>query len=54
LNVSYNKLSDSDVLGEALLEMRKSLEHAKDLDEKRKIKKKTKPCLSNEGDCNFC
>jgi len=48
LNVSYNKLSDSDVLGEALLEMRKSLEHAKDLDEKRKLEE-DKARWANEG-----
>lgn len=48
LNVSYNKLSDSDVLGEALLEMRKSLEHAKDLDEKRKSEE-DKARWANEG-----
>lgn len=37
LNVSYNKLSDGDLLGEALLNMRKSLEHAKTQEDKRKI-----------------
>jgi methyl-accepting chemotaxis protein len=37
LSVSYSKLSDGDVLGDALLEMRKSLEWAKNLEEKRRI-----------------
>lgn len=37
LGVTYNKLSDGDLLGEALLNMRKSLEQAKIQEDKRKI-----------------
>ena len=37
LNVVYNKLSDGDLLGDALLNMRKSLDHAKVQEDKRKI-----------------
>lgn len=37
LNASYNKLSDGDLLGDALLNMRKSLEQAKTQEDKRKI-----------------
>ncbi len=37
LNVAYSKLSDGDMLGESLLNMRKSLEHAKIQEDKRKI-----------------
>ncbi len=37
LKVDFKKLSDSDVLGESLLEMRKSLIHAKEQEELRKL-----------------
>lgn len=37
LNVSYSKLSDGDLLGDALLNMRKSIEQAKVQEDKRKI-----------------
>lgn len=37
LNVAYSKLSDGDQLGESLLNMRKSLEQAKEQENKRKI-----------------
>lgn len=37
LNVSYSKLSEGDLLGEALLNMRKSLGNAKEQEGKRKI-----------------
>ncbi|HNV53306.1 MAG TPA: cache domain-containing protein, partial [Tenuifilaceae bacterium] len=48
LNASFNKLSENDVLGEALLEMRKSLEYAKELDDKRKLEEE-KERWANEG-----
>lgn len=37
LNVSYTKLSDKDLLGESLLNMRKSIEQAKIQEDKRKV-----------------
>jgi methyl-accepting chemotaxis protein len=37
LNVAYSKLSEGDLLGESLLNMRKSLEHAKIQEDKRKL-----------------
>jgi len=37
LTVEYHKLSEGDLLGEALLDMRKSLEHAKIQEDKRKL-----------------
>ncbi|RPH34332.1 MAG: PAS domain-containing protein [Bacteroidales bacterium] len=37
LNVAFSKLSDGDLLGESLLNMRKSLENAKEQEDKRKI-----------------
>jgi len=52
LNASYQKLSDNDVLGEALLEMRKSLEHAKKIDEERKLEE-NKNRWFNEGVAKF-
>lgn len=48
LNTSFSKLSENDVLGEALLEMRKSLEYAKELDDKRKSEEE-KDRWANEG-----
>ena len=37
LNVEYHKLSNEDILGDALLNMRKSLEHAKNQEDIRKL-----------------
>ncbi len=37
LNQKYSKLSDGDILGESLLDMQKSLQHAKELENLRKI-----------------
>ncbi len=52
LNVPFTKLSNDDVLGEALLEMRKSLEHANKIDEERKIEE-FKNRWYNEGVAKF-
>lgn len=52
LSVSYQKLSDDDVLGDALLEMRKSLIHAKQIDEERK-EEENKNKWYNEGVAKF-
>lgn len=52
MTASYSKLSDKDVLGEALLGMRKSLEHAKELDDKRKLEEE-KDRWANEGVAMF-
>lgn len=52
LNVQYNKLSDKDILGEALLDMRKSLEYAKKIDENRK-QEEEKNRWANEGIAKF-
>ncbi|MGE0076535.1 MAG: GAF domain-containing protein [Bacteroidales bacterium] len=52
LGVSFNKLSESDVLGEALLEMRKSLEYAKALNDERKLEEE-KVRWANEGVAMF-
>ncbi len=52
LQTTYSKLSDEDVLGDALLEMRKSLEHAKRIDEERKAEE-NKAKWYNEGIAKF-
>ncbi len=52
LNVQYSKLGENDMFGEALLEMRKSLEYAKDLDDKRKLEEE-KIRWTNEGVAKF-
>lgn len=52
LQTNYSKLSDEDVLGDALLEMRKSLEYAKKIDEARKVEE-SKNKWYNEGLAKF-
>lgn len=52
LQAKYSKLSDDDVLGDALLEMRKSLEYAKKIDEERKAEE-NKNRWYNEGMAKF-
>ncbi|MBN1988670.1 MAG: GAF domain-containing protein [Bacteroidales bacterium] len=52
LNASYNKLSDDDSLGQALLEMRKSLEQAKQQEEFRR-KEDDKINWSTQGVAKF-
>lgn len=52
LQANYSKLSDEDVLGDALLEMRKSLEYAKKIDEERKLEE-SKNKWYNEGMAKF-
>lgn len=52
LQAKYSKLSDEDVLGDALLEMRKSLEYAKKIDEERKLEE-AKNKWYNEGMAKF-
>lgn len=52
LQAKYSKLSDEDVLGDALLEMRKSLEYAKRIDEERKSEE-NKNKWYNEGMAKF-
>ncbi len=52
LSVTYQKLSDDDALGDALLEMRKSLIHAKQIDEERK-EEENKNKWYNEGVAQF-
>lgn len=52
LSVSYNKLSDKDSLGEALLDMRKSLEQAQKIDKERKTEE-AKIRWANEGVARF-
>ena len=52
LQANYSKLSDQDVLGDALLEMRKSLEYAKKIDEERKLEE-SKNKWYNEGMAKF-
>lgn len=52
LQANYSKLSDEDVLGDALLEMRKSLEYAKKIDEERKVEE-SKSKWYNEGMAKF-
>lgn len=52
LNAPFQKLSNNDDLGESLLEMRKSLEHSKELDESRKVEEE-KERWANEGIAKF-
>lgn len=52
LNIPFQKLSDNDVLGESLLEMRKSLEQSKELDNRRKIEE-DKERWANGGIAQF-
>ncbi|MEW5846659.1 MAG: PAS domain S-box protein [Bacteroidota bacterium] len=52
LQAKYSKLSDEDVLGDALMEMRKSLEYAKKIDEERK-QEESKNKWYNEGMAKF-